>query len=552
MIIGTLIFVVAFISFLIVYNSSNKSHDDGFRVLFDNLTNQDAALIVQELEKRKVEYKLPQTGIIEVPKDIVEKTRLDIAALGIPQDSRVGFELFDKQEFGATDFEQTIKYLRALEGTLSETIESIHAVNKAKVSIAMPKESLFVSKETPVTASVVIELKQNMVLAPKQVNGIKNLVAASVAKLDPKNVQIVNQFGDPLGGDDELTKNNELLKAKLEYKKRFERNLEAKIIDILAPIVGSRKKVVARVTVDVEFSQIASKSEVFSPDNVVRSEQTMEEKKEGASGKEVGGVPGAVSNVGPAQNLTSDTAKEKYSKATTTTNYEISKTIKDIKEDFVKINRITSAVVIDGKYEYKKDKDGNPTDELEYMSRTTQDLSAIENLVKRAIGYNNGRGDEVSVSNFQFNVTKKVSEALSPSNEVIAMIDQYIGPFEPLLKYLFLAIVLFLFYKKVIQPFSHKMLEMKPEEEEDILKREINFDEEEVEDTFDKLKAMRTKVEQQLGINGDMNEDELKYDVLLERIRDMVEEKSDEMGSVLQALLKEEIGALETHAKGGG
>ena len=537
-IIVTLVVVVALVSFLIVYNSSNKAKgDDGFRVLFENLKPADAALIVQDLEKNKIEYKIPQDGVIEVKKDIVQKVRLQVASLGLPKESKVGFNLFDKKEFGATDFEQNIKYLRALEGELSSDIETIQAVKKAKVNIAIPKETLFVSQQTPVTASVVLELQSNMILNPKQIIGIKNLVSAAVPKLKPENVKLINQYGDPLGENDELTQNNELLKAKLLYKKRYERALQEKIIDILAPIIGGKNKVVAKVDVDFDFSKVKSKAEIFSPDNVVRSEQTLEESRQGFSPKQVGGVPGAISNIGPVQGLKDGQLKEKYNKATTTTNYEISKTIKDTTEDIVKIKRITAAVVVDGKYEMKKDE--KKGEKLTYIPLSKEDLISITSLVKSSIGFNPKRGDDVSVSNFQFNVSNTTKDSLSPTNKVVSMVSAYLGPFEPILKYLFLIIILFIFYKKVIVPFSERMLELKPEEEEDFSKREIDFEEEEVEDTYDKLKELKQKVEQQLGINNEINQDELKYEVLLERLKNMTEEKPEEVASVLMSLLQD-------------
>lgn len=545
---GTLILVVAFISFLIVYNSSSSIQgDDGYRVLFENLSTKDEALIAQELDKRKIQYKLPRNGVIEVPKAIVQKTRLDIASVGLPKSSIVGYNLFDKQEFGATAFEQNIKYLRALEGELDQTIESLHAIKKAKVNIAIPKESLFVSKQQPVTASAVLTLKENMVLTPMQIKGIKSLIAASVAKLKVENVKLLNQYGDPLGADNENIQDNEKLKAELEYKKKFEKALESKIVDILAPIVGGRNKVVAKVTAEFDFSQVSSNAELYSPDNVVRSEQTLDEKKKGYSPRQVGGVPGAVSNIGPVQGLKSNTLKQDYSKSTTTTNYEISKTIKNTKESFARVKRISAAVVIDGKYEFKKDKNGKKTSEIEYVPLSKEELASIESLVKRSIGFNAKRGDEVSVSNFQFYSSNIKKNGVNGGNAMISTIQNYVGPFEPILKYLFLAVVLFVFYKKVITPFSNKMLELKTEDDSS-LKHEIAFEEEEVEDTFDKLKEMRSKVEQQLGINGDVNEDELKYDVLLDRIRDIAEEKPEEIASILQSLIQDE--ALGSNNKG--
>ena len=538
-IVATMVAVVALVSFLIVYNSSsNIKGDDGFRVLFDKLSPADEALIAQDLDKNKIPYKMPQNGVIEVPKDMVQKVRIQVAAAGLPKQSTVGFELFDKQNFGATQFDQNIKYLRALEGELASTINSIQVVKNAKVNIAIPKESLFVSQQTPVTASVVLELQPNMVLTPKQIMGIKNLVAASVPRLKPENVKLVNQYGDPLGNDDALTANGELLKTELIYKKRYEKALENKIVDILAPIVGGTNKVVANVNVDFDFSKVKTKAEIYSPDNVVRSEQTLDEKKEGYSPKQVGGVPGAVSNIGPVQGLKNNQLKEKHTKSTTTTNYEISKTIKDTTGDVVRIKRITAAVVVDGKYEMKKGKDKK--EKLTYIPLSKADLDSIANLVKTSIGYDPKRGDDVSVSNFQFNTSSTTHQNLSPARKVASMLNNYLGPFEPLLKYLFLAIVLFIFYKKIIIPFSEKMLELKPEEEDEMTRKEIDFEEEEVEDTYDKLKELKSKVEQQLGINNEINQDELKYEVLLERIRDIAEEKPEEMASVLSSLLSEQ------------
>lgn len=536
-IVSSIVLVVAIISFLIVFNTSSKKPQNGYAILFENLSSKDAALIVQYLEKKQIPYIIPEDGVIEVPKDQVQKLRLDVAAQGLPKTSKVGFELFDKSSFGITDFEQQIKYLRALEGELAKTIESLNAVDSAKVNIALPKESVFVEKEVLPTASVVIKLKPNMILTPKQIKGIKYLVAAAVPKLKPENVKIVDQYGNLLGENDELTQNNELLKVELEYRKRMEKALEEKIVSILAPIIGGKDRVVAKVNVDVDFSQVKSTSTIYSPDNVVRSEQTLEESREGYKPKEVGGVPGAVSNIGPVQGIKSNEIKEKYTKSQTTTNYEISTTIKDVKEPLAKIKRITAAVVVDGRYKKEKGK-------IVFVPLDKIELVNIENLVKNTIGFNKKRGDSVSVSSFQFNtnITKETKEGIA---KVMQTVQMYVDPFAGIIKYIFLAIVLFVFYKKVIEPFTQKMLEIKPEEEEEFKKPEVVVDEEEIESTYDKIKELKEKVEQQLGISGDINEEELKYEVLLERVTKMAEEKTEEVAKVLENLIKEETGEIE-------
>jgi len=533
-ILSSIVILIAIISFLIVYNSSNKTTKNGYAILFDNLSQKDTALIAQYLDKKQIPYIIPNDGVIEVPKDIVQKARLDVAAQGLPKSSKVGFELFDKSSFGATDFEEKIKYLRALEGELSKTIESITAVDDATVNIALPKESVFVDKQVPPTASVVIKLKPNMILTPKQIQGIKYLVAAAVPKMKPENVKIIDQYGNLLGENDELTQNNELLKTEMIYKKRMEKSLEDKIVAILAPIVGGKNKVVAKVNLDIDFSQVKSKSTIYSPDNVVRSEQTLEESRIGYKPKEVGGVPGAVSNIGPVQGIKSNQIKDKYTKSETTTNYEISTTIKNVKEPLAKIKRITAAVVVDG--HYKIDKKGKK----EFVPLSKLELTNLENLVKNTIGFDPKRGDSVSVSSFQFSNTGMANEPTSKVGKIMQTVQMYLGPFGSIFKYLFLAIVLFIFYKKVITPFTQKMLETKVEEEPEYIKQEVEINEEEVENTYDKIKELKEKVEQQLGISNEVNEEELKYEVLLDRIVKMAEEKTEEVAKVLENLIKEE------------
>jgi len=535
-IISTLVAVVALVAFLVVFNTGPKKSDDGYKVMFEGINPKDAGLIVAELDKQKVPYKIPRDGVIEVPEDKVNKLRLDVAAMGLPKDSRVGFELFDKQEFGATDFDQQVKYNRALEGELSKTIESINAVSKAVVHIARPKESVFAEKDTLPTASVVITLKPNMVLTPKQIIGVKNLVAAGVTKLTPENVKIVNENGDLLGSDDEDTVAGEAAKQQMKYKKDFEKFYEEKISNMLSPVVGGSDRVVAKVTVEFDFSKKETTSESFDPNSVVRSEQTSEEKREGFKQPEIGGVPGAVSNIGPVQGIESGNPTEKYSKSTGTTNYEISKTVSNVKGEYAVIKRITAAVVVDGKYTPDEQKGG----ELKYTPLDNAELEKINALVKQAVGFDQKRGDEISVSNFRFN-----TGLTGKPTGVKAALQEYgfiIGPTVELLKYIAAAAILFVLYNKVIAPFAQRMMEI-PIEEAAQKPKEFVFDEEELEDTHGKLAEMRKRVEQQLGISGSLNEESLKYEVLLEKIKSAAEEHSEDLANLLETLVVDEAAA---------
>ncbi|MDD5052827.1 MAG: flagellar basal-body MS-ring/collar protein FliF [Sulfuricurvum sp.] len=536
--------IVAFLIFLIVYTSDGAGgKDGGYQVLFDSLTPQDAAQVVQQLEKDKIPYKIPRDNVIEVPKEIVYKERITIASMGIPKEGHVGFELFDKQEFGATDFDQEVKFRRALEGELARSIDSLAPVEKSSVSLALPKETLFVAEAVPPSASVMVQLFADRKLTSKQIRGIKKLVASAVPKLTPENVTLIDSEGETLGDDDEASAMGELSTMQQQYKSKEEKKQEEKIINVLAPFIGGKDRVVAKVTIEYDFSEQSSTSEKFDPENVVRSEQTSEEKRDGGTpaSAQVGGVPGAVSNIGPVQGLASSGTGEKYEKTTGTTNYEISKTVSTTKMEFARIKRMTAAVAVDGKYQPKKGTDGQPTEEMEYMALDETQLQAIDALVKQSIGVDEKRGDMVTVRNFEFQTSRDGSNSKTPASKTSAFIDGYITPFAPILKYLFVAIILFVAYKKMIIPFAERMLEFSRDEEE-YEKPNLEIADDEDEDLAEKVQLMRKKVENQLGLGENFNEDELKYDVLLEKVREIAEEHTEEIASLIQALIEEESG----------
>lgn len=535
----SIVIVIAFLVFLSLYKSSSSTSYSGYSVLFDNVDPSDSALIVQQLDQDKVPYKLANENTILVPTSSVYKERIAVAALGIPKNSKVGFEIFDKQEFGATDFEQRIKYLRALEGELARTVEGLMPIDKANVHIAIPKESVFVEKQVAPTASVVLDINPSMKLANKQILGIKNLVAASVMKLTPENVKIVNQDGVPLG-EESGGFDDDLIRGQISYKKSYEADFEEKIINVLAPIIGGRKKVVANVTIDFDFAREDSISEVYDPNSVPRSEQSVEEKREGTQPKDVGGVPGAVSNIGPVEGIENDKVVEKYTKNTATTNYEISKKTTNIKDAFATIKRVSAAVVVDGKYIYKKDTNGEETQELEYVELSKDEMARIDAIVKQTIGYNQKRGDEVTVSNFEFKPLEGAGGKSVATETFVSTTSKYITPLWPILKYLIMFVILYIFYKKVIVPFSQHMLESGVDIPDEVSIPEEDEYEESAEDTLEKFQKAKKKVEDQLGVNKDFDEEELRYDVLLEKIKSVANDKSEEVANLIQNMVQSE------------
>ncbi|WRB64605.1 flagellar M-ring protein FliF [Helicobacter pylori] len=530
------VLITALLVFLLLYPFKEKDYaQGGYGVLFERLDSSDNALILQHLQQNQIPYKILKDDTILIPKDKVYEERIALASQGIPKTSKVGFEIFDTKDFGATDFDQNIKLIRAIEGELSRTIESLNPILKANVHIAIPKDSVFVAKEVPPSASVMLKLKPDMKLSPTQILGIKNLIAAAVPKLTTENVKIVNENGESIGEGDILENSKELALEQLRYKQNFENILENKIVNILAPIVGGKNKVVARVNAEFDFSQKKSTKETFDPNNVVRSEQNLEEKKEGAPKKQVGGVPGVVSNIGPVQGLKDNKEPEKYEKSQNTTNYEVGKTISEIKGEFGTLVRLNAAVVVDGKYKIAL-KDGANT--LEYEPLSDESLKKINALVKQAIGYNQNRGDDVAVSNFEFNPMAPMLDNATLSEKIMHKTQKVLGSFTPLIKYILVFIVLFIFYKKVIVPFSERMLEVVPDEDKEVKSMFEEMDEE--EDELNKLGDLRKKVEDQLGLNATFSEEEVRYEIVLEKIRGTLKERPDEIAMLFKLLIKDE------------
>lgn len=258
-------------------------------------------------------------------------------------------------------------------------------------------------------------------------------------------------------------------------------------------------------------------------------------------------MPGTVSNIGPVEGLKSEQTGEKYEKNTGTTNYEVGKTVSTTKSQFARIKRITAAVLVDGKYKYKIDTDGNPTDEVEYQPLDETDLQALASLVSQSIGIDETRGDVISVKNLQF---KRDNTDVGPDGvtQALTFSETYIAPFSGLFKYIFVLILLLIVYKKVITPFASRMLEVSKEEDE-LERPTLEIDDDEDEDLVEKVQQMRKKVENQLGVGEGFNEDELKHDVLLEKVRTMAEDAPEDVASLLQALLSEEAGSSR-HDKG--
>lgn len=523
---ASIVVVIAFLVFLALYYKGSSSNTSSYATLVDNINPADAAAVVAKLEQSGVPYTLENERTIKVPQDQVARQRMAIASDGLIKDNRMGFEIFDTQIFGATKEDERIRALRALQGELSRSIESLEPIQSANVLLAIPKETVFVQSQVPPTASVVVAIKDGLKLNTKQIDGIKSIVAAAIPRLTKENVKITDSKGTPL--NEEEAYESDLIQAQIKYKRDHESELEQKILNTLTPIVGVGK-VVANVNIDYDFSKMQSQSEIYDPNTVVRSEQTLNEESQGRKDPATQGVPGAVSNIGPIEGLSGDGTTEWHKKNQVTTNNEISKTVTNKTKAFATPERITATVMIDGKYQERLHENGDKV--VDYVPLPADELQKIQAAVQGTIGFNVARGDTVSVNNIQFKTLDVKVES-----QVKTFYNRFIEPFIPPAKYIIAAILLFIFYKKVIAPFTQKMLadveaaELEEQKEAGII--------DDAEDALEKFNAARKRVEEQLGFGEGINEDALQYDVLLEKLKALVSDKSEEVAALLQTLVE--------------
>lgn len=376
------------------------------QVLFTNLAADDAGSIVDRLKDMKVPYELGAGGTsILVPSAQVHDLRLRLAGQGLPHGGGLGFEIFDRSSLGVSEFVQKVNYRRALQGELARTIAQMPEVERARVHLSMPERRLFNANQERSRASVVLSLRGGQSLGKAQIQGIVHLVASSVEGLQPQDVTIVDGHGRLLSGSPQ-DDGARLTDSQLEYQRTLEKDIEGRIQTMLEHIVGANKAVV-RVSSLLNFRQVETTEERYDPNGqVVRSEQRSQEKSAGTNGVS-GGVPGVASNVPPGKDAepTQSSTNSSQNK-NEMVNYEISRTVSKIVEPIGTVKKLSAAVLVDGRYEPVKGDAGQTAVEgdapRKYSPRSEEEMKQIEEIVKKAMGYNADRGDEVQVVNAQF------------------------------------------------------------------------------------------------------------------------------------------------------
>ncbi|PPK62492.1 flagellar M-ring protein FliF [Malaciobacter marinus] len=546
---------------LLIY-SNIKAEDKKFNyIIASNLTKNQVMLASNELESSGVPFSVIGGGndlTLKTSKEFINIAKIKLVTSEAATSKHVGWEIFEKSSLGTTNFENKVKYLRALEGELSRSLESLSGILRASVKIAIPKDTIFTERKTEPTASAVLTLKPGVFLTQKQIDGIKNFIASAVSDLNDENIKLIDQDGALLEhSKDEINNLQSLTQNK--YKKKLESDYEKKIVSLLEPIVGPNR-VVARVSVDLNFTKRHIQEEIFDPEGTIRSQETQENisSSQGGPGNN-GAVAGVDSNIEEPQNGNGNNNSQSSNESTKTlTNYEISKKIIEEQDNnYSQIKKISAAVTFDSTI-------------LENAENKEEFLASVESIVEKTIGYEQKRGDKISVKSFKFVGLKALGNAAGQrvdengniiqeeSADTITMIKTLLKEFSEYIQYLIAAILLFIFYRKFI--VNHEVVVLgdgtakkKDEDGNDIdLVGDMLHG---YEDEFNAQSAkgrLKAKIKSQImnNLTGLDEEGAAKYEILIEELDKEINTNPSDMAKMIELLLSEGNSKFTSKKKG--
>jgi flagellar M-ring protein FliF len=449
----TIAFIIGFVILAMRLSSPPKVS------LYSELDLKESAQIVSSLEAKKIPYEIRNNGSqILVPEDKMLRLRMSLAQEGLPsKGSVIGYEIFDQGEsFGASNFMQNVNLLRALEGELSRTIASMQDIEAARVHLVMPKRELFTRDRQEPSASVVLKIKGNKRLDKNQTNAISHLVATAVPGLDVNKITIVDSSGKPVKlGAQKPDDPGVVASAADDYRAAYEGRLKSVIEDLLSRSVGEGK-VIAHVSAEINFDRQVTNSEIFDPEGrVPRSVQTIEENETNEEKQQDGNVSVANNVPNSAANSAGNQSSNRSSRVDETTNFEISKTIKNHVSETGSVKRLSIAVMVDGTYKT----DGN-TGESSYVARSDQELKIFEGLVKSAVGFDESRKDLIQVSSMPFYADQHLLKEET-------LVDWLKKEMRGLVQTLIVGVVVILIIVLVVRPLVQRAFELSKTEIED-------------------------------------------------------------------------------------
>ena len=489
-----------------------------YKALYTNLNNEDSSQIARILEEKKISYVFEDNGkTIKVPSDQVEVWRLELAKMGMSFTGTVGYEVFDDQPFGTSSFVQKINKQRALEGELVKTITHIKGVMRSRVHLSIPESSPFVSELKRPSASVVIDLDRGVNLTQDEVRGIATLVSSSVERMRVEDVVIIDSRGKKLSENigDQMTIDTA---NRVALEGKINRKMENQVEEILSRVVG-KGRVIAKVAVDLDFTEAVLTETVFDQENsAVLSQVENQEALEG-SRPSPQGIPGARSNLpGETPQPGIPETKNNVNKVLRSTNYNVPSKVKKSRKPTADIQKVSVAVMIDSKESTVLDPKGNPVMNSNGLPKTqsapwTQgELDNFKDIVSSTLGIDPLRGDSITIRNMEFaKEDLSVSEILMKQRENRALLRNII-------KYVTIGLIMTLFFFIVVRPFIMWVTENNIESVEDFLPKTI----EELEKVQEnqKLPGLEDAIPE---IKERLNPEKIEKEVLKEKVLNLID-----------------------------
>jgi flagellar M-ring protein FliF len=388
-----------------LYALSHWNQERDFKPLFSNVAAEDAGPMLAKLREAGAEYRLEDNGsTVLVASAGVAELRIEMASAGLPKSGRIGFELFDKANFGASEFAEQVNYHRAIEGELERSVMSIREVEQARVHVTLAKDSLYSESREAAKASVLIKLRHAAALSPQNVAAICQLTASAVPGLSPDQVSLVDTNGNLLnrprsntaaeGADSD---------AALDYRKGVERDLQSKIAATLEPLLGATH-FRAGVSADVDLTSGEQSEEMFDPTKSVMV--TSQRTDDGPSVQAASGVPGVASNVpgaaAPGALSKPITGASNYARHTENVSYQTSRLVKHTRLPQGTVKKLSLSVLVDHDLSWEGVGDKA---KRKVAAPSAEKLKVIRDLVAAATGLDTARGDQLVVEAFPFEST---------------------------------------------------------------------------------------------------------------------------------------------------
>ncbi len=485
--------------------------------LFTNIPADQTSVIVDKLQSKNIPFRVQEGGkSIVIPKELLHSTQMALMSeIGSGKLGSIGLEIFDKQDFGASSYAQRINYQRALQGELTRAINTLDAVKRSKIMLALPPKKTFLEEGGTATASVVVELHPGKTLAEEQVRGIRHLVGSAVEGLDPEKVTVVDSRGKMLSRPHDVAGGASTALA--EVKAKMETDIQERVESILAKVVG-QGKVMVRVNAELNHRQTQMVEETVDPEKTALLATQSEEERLDGSRTNPAGVPGARANVPGAGEAGQVGFNQNVQKELKTQNFVVPKTVKNVSEAAGGLQRITVSVVVDGTTAVTKNEQGEETES--WTPRSAEELAKFDAIVKNAIGFSESRGDSVKIETMKFE-----KEDFSESEKWMTTLERK-KLVNAVLKWLLLGGVLAAFFLMVVRPFMRWITDSFQDSVDDLLPRTIE-ELEELQSVDNSLPGMSSALP---VLEESLDPDKAESELLKERIMSLME-KDEEKAS---------------------